>query len=135
VSITILPGLVVLPNGANISQYQELTLPFRFELLVYSGIAPPPALLAAMQAPQPPPRPPPRPGVPAVPNASASAYHQSVLQHGTSGSAVGQYEDAPPSYEDAIAEDMPPVNGPRVGYIPPPVQEGGSMGIDSDQKM
>ncbi|KAL9086908.1 MAG: hypothetical protein Q9165_006914 [Trypethelium subeluteriae] len=37
-----------------------------------------------------------------------------------------QYEDAPPSYEDVIAQDLPPIDGPRRDYAPPPVPEGQS---------
>ncbi|KAF1988542.1 hypothetical protein K402DRAFT_391761 [Aulographum hederae CBS 113979] len=32
----------------------------------------------------------------------------------------GAVVDAPPSYEDAIASDMPPIDGPRPDYVPPP---------------
>lgn len=34
-------------------------------------------------------------------------------------------EEPPPSYEDAIATDMPAVNGPRHDYQPPPMKPGG----------
>lgn len=30
------------------------------------------------------------------------------------------YAEAPPSYEDAIANDLPPVDAPRPEYVPPP---------------
>lgn len=33
------------------------------------------------------------------------------------------YDDAPPSYEDAIATDLAPVDVPRPNYQPPPVAE------------
>jgi len=33
------------------------------------------------------------------------------------------YDEAPPSYEDAIAADLPPVDAPRPDYAPPPVGE------------
>jgi hypothetical protein len=33
------------------------------------------------------------------------------------------YDDAPPSYEDAIASDLPPVNAPRPEYAPPAAGE------------
>ena len=33
------------------------------------------------------------------------------------------YSDAPPSYEDAIAATLPPVNAPRPNYEPPPAAE------------
>ena len=41
-------------------------------------------------------------------------------------SGVPPYDDAPPSYEDAIAQDLPPVDGPRRDYAPPPIPEGQS---------
>lgn len=90
---------------------------------VYSGIAPPKALLDAMAAsgqqqaspeklssrPIVPPgdpgeRPPmpPRPSAPPVPSNSDDPY-----------------DDAPPSYEDAMAETLSPVDGPRREYNPP----------------
>jgi hypothetical protein len=42
-------------------------------------------------------------------------------------------DDAPPSYEDAIASDLPPLNGPRTGYRPPAAPEGESR-ITGDEK-
>ena len=33
------------------------------------------------------------------------------------------YSDAPPSYEDAIASNLPPVDAPRPDYAPPPPGE------------
>lgn len=38
-------------------------------------------------------------------------------------SAEEIYGDAPPSYEDAIASDLPPVVAPRPTYAPPPASE------------
>ncbi|KAJ5761410.1 hypothetical protein N7533_003449 [Penicillium manginii] len=101
---------------------QLIVLPLRMPVKVYSGIAPPQALLDAMAAvklqpsptkttPQPPwpasseqPRPamPPRPEGEPIP-ADAGAV----------------YDDAPPSYEDAIADNLAPVDGPRREYHPP----------------
>lgn len=37
--------------------------------------------------------------------------------------APAEYNDAPPSYEDAIASDLAPVNAPRPHYAPPPAAE------------
>lgn len=34
--------------------------------------------------------------------------------------APPDYSEAPPSYEDAIATDIAPVNAPRPDYAPPP---------------
>lgn len=89
---------------------------------VYSGIAPPKALLDAMaetgrvqepKAPALPSRPaegpserppiPPRPAGPAEPATSAEEAD----------------DEAPPSYEDAMAETLSPVDGPRREYNPP----------------
>ena len=92
---------------------------------VYSGIAPPQALLNAMsnlptpqsstQANAPPPR-------PARPNGGLPGYSQAPLP--TQQQASDHIEpspgdippDAPPSYEDAIADDMGPIDGPRREY-------------------
>jgi hypothetical protein len=37
--------------------------------------------------------------------------------------AAPDYGEAPPSYEDAIATDLPPVRAPRPQYAPPPMVE------------
>ena len=83
---------------------------------VYSGIAPPKALLEAMaesgrvQQPVPslptrpsqePPSMPPRPAGPPEPTSAEDV------------------DEAPPSYEDAMAETLSPVDGPRREYNPP----------------
>lgn len=97
---------------------------------VYSGIAPPPALLEAMAAegkiqqakPKPPPRPPagedvppPMPARPAAAPAPAPpASIPAVLAQEDESPG-----DAPPSYEDAMAEGIGPIDGPRPEYNPP----------------
>ncbi|KAJ5341855.1 Arrestin-like N-terminal [Penicillium brevicompactum] len=107
---------------------QLIVLPLRMPVKVFSGIAPPQALLDAMAAaslqqgsekPQPslptetgidrPPMPP-RPSGEPVPVNSGDPY-----------------ADAPPSYEDAMADHLSPVDGPRREYHPPeasPVEPG-----------
>ena len=131
-----------------------IVLPMRLDTLVYSGITPPPQLLQAMAearankpkssagtnsvpidklrmehgngsgfgAGQVPPTPiegddpmgapetPPRPG--------ATTDHPPV------------YSEAPPSYEDAVATDLPPINAARPVYAPPPAQEDAVLGRD-----
>lgn len=84
---------------------------------VFSGITPPPALLEAVAAsgqtkpahPIPPPRPvsygPPIPPRPSAPTAAP-----------VTGTAD---DEAPPSYEDAMAETLGPLVGPRREYNPP----------------
>ncbi|KAI7310071.1 hypothetical protein KC315_g12725 [Hortaea werneckii] len=62
-----------------------------------------------------------RPAVPprkAVPGASAAE------------STEPAFEDAPPSYEDAIAGNVRPVNAPRPDYAPPPTGEDELLGKD-----
>ncbi|THC98735.1 hypothetical protein EYZ11_001798 [Aspergillus tanneri] len=100
---------------------QLIVLPLRMPVKVYSGIAPPQALLDAMattgrvkpmeshSVPSLPsgessvrPPMPPRPSAPPVPASSEETY-----------------DDAPPSYEDAMAESLGPVDGPRREYNPP----------------
>lgn len=117
---------------------QLVVLPLRLPVKVFSGIAPPAALLQAMATPYQPvpsqaglvpqglvPPQPPRP-IPPSPIEASSPQYQLPPQQGISlqTEAAPAYEDAPPSYEDAIAQDMPPVAGPRGAYAPPPVQEG-----------
>ncbi len=93
---------------------------------VFSGIAPPPALLSRMAtSPRPAPvnagvRPPSylnnQPQTPITPH-----YHSFPPQQGEYGSPATTNDDAPPSYEDAIAEDIGPVDGPRREYNQPSI--------------
>ncbi|KAK7550517.1 arrestin [Phyllosticta paracitricarpa] len=114
---------------------QLIVLPLRLPVKVFSGIEPPPALLAAMADPSKaaaaaagsPNGIPPRKPVPG--GMTASPYY---APSSPSPIAPG-YEDAPPSYEDAIATNLPPVNGPRRDYAPPPVPEGAPR-FSSDEK-
>ena len=101
-----------------------MIIPLRLPVQVYSGIAPPEALLEAMgarptkaaeaQAPTPPPRPASPDYVP-PPNTE-------------------DYEEAPPSYEDAMAEALGPVDGPRREYNPPDTTSGTSGWAGTDVK-
>ncbi|PGH34007.1 hypothetical protein GX50_03154 [[Emmonsia] crescens] len=102
---------VGLTHGSfGIMKPEIVVLPLRMAVQVYSGIAPPQALLEAVRrspskaskvSEVPPPQPP-RPQVaPALPPVQ------------------GEYDDAPPSYEDAMADALGPVDGPRREYNPP----------------
>ncbi|TVY80425.1 hypothetical protein LSUE1_G008458 [Lachnellula suecica] len=94
-------------------QPQVVTLPLRFQVEIYSGIKPPTALLDAIAA---------RPPVPLRrPSAASIAAVQPrpvvpvadplyPPQLGTPGAVA---DDAPPSYEDAMAENITPTAGPR----------------------
>lgn len=90
---------------------------------VYSGIAPPQALLDAMAAAalQPSPsKPKPRP---TWPEGDGDNRPPMPPRPATSGPVPADvsaaYDDAPPSYEDAMAENLSPVDGPRREYHPP----------------
>jgi hypothetical protein len=70
------------------------------------------------------------------PGPSDSKLPTYSAQQGTSSVPQPQappYEEAPPSYEDAVGQDLPPINGPRPGYNPPPAPEGESR-ITGDEK-
>ncbi|KAL8918646.1 MAG: hypothetical protein Q9208_007207 [Pyrenodesmia sp. 3 TL-2023] len=102
---------------------QTLIMPVQ----VYSGIAPPQALLEAMTS-QVPPRQPPRPHTfptasgpspPSPVSVPASSPQQPGLQPHQTGQThpEGPFpDDVPPSYEDAIADGIGPVDGPRGIY-------------------
>ena len=134
VSGGIMPELIVLP----------LLLPVQ----VYSGVKPPPELLQAMaasaaknpfhpvnivaaasgasQSPQSPILPPP-------PTPTTSSYDSFPALVGTPASPHPSTEDDDmlPSYEDAIAEDIAPVDGPRRNYFVPTDPEQSSFSGDS----
>ncbi|KAI9659848.1 MAG: hypothetical protein M1821_001199 [Bathelium mastoideum] len=104
---------------------QTIILPLRLPVTIYSGIAPPKALLDAMQESSPDSR-----GT-AIRRRSAPGRENPNAAASTAKPEAGQpaappYDDAPPSYEDAIAQDLPPVDGPRRDYAPPPIPEGQS---------
>ncbi|KAH8692389.1 hypothetical protein BGW36DRAFT_304216 [Talaromyces proteolyticus] len=115
-------GLAYGAGGSMLSQV--LVIPLRLAVKVYSGIRPPAALLEAMAAdkkvknsrPQRPPVaendiPPPQPPRPQTTPGAAPAFDETG-------------EEAPPSYEDAMAEHIDPIDGPRGEYqTPAPSQE------------
>ena len=122
----------------------ELTVqPIRLKVDVYSGIAPSPALVNRFmsqrqsvrpgaqgpQSPRPPAQPP-RPGVLPAASAGPSAGVGGgglELDPGAAGPSSTQaqaeaapaYDEPPPSYEDAMAEDLAPVDGFRQDYHVP----------------
>ncbi|KAF2716924.1 hypothetical protein K431DRAFT_256534 [Polychaeton citri CBS 116435] len=144
-------------NGTSAAKPQNIVLPLRLDCLVYSGIAPSSELLervakvktalnnrrvsstpSATSRPlndkkptsvaggsnitglptstepqnEPTPIPPPRPGT-----SSQTGQQQT-------------YDDAPPSYEDAIASELPPMDAPRPDYAPPPPAEDDALRRD-----
>jgi hypothetical protein len=139
-----------------------IVLPLRLPVKVYSGIAPPPALLqriatshpklpgshlAATAAGGAPPTPlspasfyPPTPMTPSyaqhhlpAPPGTTASYFQSSHRPPQTPDGVDD-DEAPPSYEDAMADEMAPVDGPRRDYnIPtaPPDRRDSGFGVDS----
>ena len=102
---------------------QLYILPLRLPVKVFSGIAPPAKLLNAMAT-----KPPRRASGP-VPQVQPASSASNAPPNDPG------YEDAPPSYEDAIAEDLPPLpDGPRPNYAPPPPSTDGESRISSDEK-
>lgn len=116
---------------------QLVVLPLRLPVKVYSGIAPPPALLkgnGSTYATSPAESLSPLQPIPGQaadqkfsgPSASTRPqpsfpYPEPASQNQQRpASQPADYEDAPPSYEDAIAQDLPPIDGPRRNYEPPP---------------
>ncbi|EDN05267.1 predicted protein, partial [Histoplasma mississippiense (nom. inval.)] len=107
-------------GSSGVMKPELIVLPLRMAVQVYSGIAPPQALLDAIRrtpskaskaSDDPPPKPP-RPEVaPTVPPVQ------------------DEYDDAPPSYEDAMADALGPVDGPRREYNPP--EPGSWAGADN----
>ncbi|CBF82541.1 hypothetical protein AN9105.2 [Aspergillus nidulans FGSC A4] len=100
---------------------QLIILPLRVPVRVYSGVAPPAALLEAMATnTQDKPKRPiltpsspwtedtERPPIPPRPTAALAPINSDEFQ-----------EEAPPSYEDAMAETLSPLEGPRREYYPP----------------
>ena len=86
---------------------QAISMP----VIVYSGIRPPQALLnATMSQPTPSHAPPQTPSTPSHPPQSSGPPPSNVPA------------DAPPSYEDAIADDLRPIDGPRREYTQPQQQ-------------
>jgi hypothetical protein len=79
--------------------------------------------------------------VPYTPNEGMGAGEQPWPASSSSagmGAHSGRQEDfgdaPPPSYEDAIAQDAPPVMAPRPMYVPPPAVEDHVLGGGGDEK-
>ncbi|KAG9240262.1 hypothetical protein BJ878DRAFT_304383 [Calycina marina] len=99
-------------------QPQLITLPLRFHVEVYSGIKPPAALITAMAS-----RPvapaaavapvqlPPRPSAVTATNPADPLYPPQL-----GSTQVGAFDEAPPSYEDAMADEITPADEPRREY-------------------
>jgi hypothetical protein len=110
-------------------QNHFIVLPLRLNVEVFSGIKPPPDLLKRMES------------IPSNPAMRPPSEKINPPAYGTPVGSSSQLppqpvsgdDDAPPSYEDAIASELPPINGPRPGYRPPAAPEGESR-ITGDEK-
>lgn len=129
---------------------QLVVLPLRLPVKIYSGIAPPKALLEATLAGDgqklnptmntlnvPPIQQTQAPHTPTTPTHTSfanggNAFHGAPPQ--VPPQQAGGFEDAPPSYEEAIGQDLPPINGYRGSYQPPPVPEGAPRFSDEKRR-
>lgn len=100
----------------SLQQPELIVLPLRLGVLVYSGISPPAALLEAMQKARTSVMSPAVPLTPPTSGPSAAPPPASL----SAGDAGGDLPDvAPPSYEDAMAQDIGPLDGRRRDYQDP----------------
>ncbi|KIX07718.1 uncharacterized protein Z518_02372 [Rhinocladiella mackenziei CBS 650.93] len=128
-----------------------IVLPLRLPVTVYSGIAPPPALLQAIaNRPRPQHIPSPlfsRPtdhnGALLPPDTPSDAPTTPTSEICSSPAQVGSYQPqgqgdipdvAPPSYEDAMAEEIAPVDGPRRDYHVPAPTRAQEHAFNADSK-
>jgi hypothetical protein len=115
---------------------QLVVLPLRLPVKVYSGIAPPKALLeAALVGDEgttanlgvPPPAQ--RPHAPTTPSHTGPSTIPTTTRPQSD-----SFEAPPPTYEEAVGQDLPPINGYRGTYQPPPVPEGAPRFSDEKRR-
>ena len=125
-----------------------MTIPLRMPVKVYSGIKPPPALLRAIatshQRPHVPMDPSPispsigsHPSLAYIPSSpSTPSYEQHSPRVGTLAPPQRPLpdDDAPPSYEDAMADEIGPVDGPRRDYNIPSQPERRQNSLNDESK-
>lgn len=114
---------------------QVVILPLQLSVAVYSGIEPPAALVEAMQQAEAGGKAKPRPVTkkPLPPQAAQNVAAAASASQGPAPAPLPpDEEEPPPSYEDAIAQDIGPVDGPR-NYQPPPPQAGG-FSVDNEKR-
>jgi len=136
-------GLVHSIGGAVLPEL--IVLPLRLPVNVFSGVVPPPELLRAVASQNNPFQvssgtdllangasntygPP----TPVTPTYEQNQYPAAVGSFGPQPPSAGP-DDAPPSYEDAMAEEIGPVDGPRREYAVPgdPVHRENAFNSDS----
>jgi len=104
-------------------------LPLRHRVEVFSGIRPPDELLrrVAESATSPPPQ----PSVPAYGRPPPGPQARPPM--GSGQHPEDPYLDPPPSYQDAMADNIRPIEGPRPGYNPG-TATGPQGGLFADEK-
>lgn len=120
---------------------QLVVLPLRLPVKVYSGIAPPKALLEAaltgefgktgnLNVPLPQAQ---RPHTPTA-LSHAGFAGSSTSPNATVRPQSDSFEAPPPTYEEAVGQELPPINGYRGTYQPPPVPEGAPRFSDEKRR-
>ena len=109
---------------AHMFQPELIVQTIRMPVHVYSGIRPPQAVLDAMSHPG---FPQPAPQSHSIPQSPSTSIRPPVSFDPIPNDLP---TDAPPSYEDAIADDLGPIDGPRREYSQPeqPQVQGSSTG-------
>ncbi|CRL23288.1 Arrestin-like, N-terminal [Penicillium camemberti] len=119
-------------------QPQLIVLPLRMPVRVFSGIAPPQALLDAMAAaslqPSSSSKPKPQPSLPAEVGSSRPPMPPRPTGEPVPVNSGDVYDDAPPSYEDAMGDHLSPVDGPRREYHPPDASSQRTVESGTDSK-
>ena len=115
-----------------IKQPQLIVLPLRMPVKVFSGIAPPQALLDAMAAASlQPAKLNPQLNIPAETENTRPPMPPGPIGEPVPVNSGDVYDDAPPSYEDAMADHLSPVDGPRREYHPPDASQPMESGTDA----
>lgn len=101
-----------------------IVLPLRFSVQIYSGIEPPRALLEAMaggtSSSHQPSLVAPTAPYQAEPSPASPPYQGPNSHHAAPNTPQPPFDDAPPTYEEALSQDIGPIVGPRTNYNPPP---------------
>ncbi|KGO77159.1 Arrestin-like, N-terminal [Penicillium italicum] len=118
-------------------QPQLIVLPLRMPVRVFSGIAPPQALLDAMAAASLQPsssKMKPQPSLPTEAGSSRPSVPPRPTGEPVPVNSGDVYDDAPPSYEDTIGDHLSPVDGPRREYHPPDASSQSTVESGADSK-
>ncbi|KAJ6185080.1 Arrestin-like N-terminal [Penicillium mononematosum] len=125
-------------GNAREMQPQLIVLPLRMPVRVFSGIAPPQALLDAMAAaslqPSSSSKVKPQPSLPTEIGSSRPPIPPRPTGEPVPVNSGDVYDDAPPSYEDAMGDHLSPLDGPRREYHPPDASSPSTVEFGADSK-